>query len=200
MHELGHSLGIEPWTTEGCDNFSFSGSLKNRQSYDEVWGNYYSVMNYYHITDKSLVDYSDGSHGENDFDDWSHLYLPTFQLESRIFEGLGFSLPLEDQLHGETLEFVLQGWEYDENLSYNFTQDMNGWSPIDGQDMIWFVYVKTDKAEQPSNCTIRVYAMPDILPVDTAWTLSFEGNLDENGDFMFHSQQDEIDDVMEKLS
>jgi hypothetical protein len=200
MHELGHSLGIEPWTHEGCDNFSFSGSLKNRQSYDEVWGNYYSVMNYYHITDKNLVDYSDGSHGENDFDDWDHLYLPTFQLESRIFEGLGFELPLQDQLHGETLELVLQGWDYDENLSNNFTLDMNGWSPIDGQSMTWFVYVKTNEAEQPSNRTIRVYAMPDIAPVDAAWTLSFEGNLNENGNLIFYSQQNEIDNVMDQMS
>ncbi|PNX53712.1 MAG: hypothetical protein BV458_02870 [Thermoplasmata archaeon M9B2D] len=71
MHETGHSLSIH---NPGVDNF------------DAVWpwqigywlyGPYKSVMNYRYIyTD--LIDYSDGSRGKNDFDDWSSIDLTYF--------------------------------------------------------------------------------------------------------------------------
>jgi hypothetical protein len=71
MHETGHSLDIY---APGCDN------------QDAVWpwqvcywryGPYKSVMNYRYIyTD--LIDYSDGSRGKNDHDDWSTLDLTNF--------------------------------------------------------------------------------------------------------------------------
>ena len=195
MHELGHSLGIEPWTHEGCDNFSYVGSRQQRESYDEIWGNYYSVMNYYHITDKTLIDYSDGSHGYNDFDDWSHLYLPTFEVEARVVEGIGFELPLEDQLNGEVLEHDLIGWEYNENLSKEFNQK----SMVKWADTIWFVYEKNDNATQPSNRTIRVYAFPNVYPVDSDWTLSYEGVLDKNGNIQVYSQQSEVQRLLDMI-
>lgn len=37
-------------------------------------------MNYRYVF--KLVDYSDGSHGENDFDDWGHLDLTQFNGEA----------------------------------------------------------------------------------------------------------------------
>ncbi len=71
MHETGHSLSI--WN-RGVDN---------RNSYWPwqlgFWryARYKSVMNYRYIyTD--LMDYSDGSHGRNDFDDWGTLDLTSF--------------------------------------------------------------------------------------------------------------------------
>ena len=43
MHELGHTLGIYPWTFQGCDNFSFLPLLsKNYFDYKKTWGNYCS--------------------------------------------------------------------------------------------------------------------------------------------------------------
>jgi hypothetical protein len=200
MHELGHSLGIEPWTHEGCDNFSFAGSLKNSRNYNAVWGNYRSVMNYYHVIDKKLVDYSDGSHGKNDFDDWGHLYLPTFQVEARIFEGIGFTLPLQDQLNGETLEFDLKGWDYDENLTENFSKTQNGKSALKWAGTSWFVFSKTDTEDKEDCRTVRVYAYPDIYPVDSDWTLSCEGQVDSDGNINFYSQQEEIDKIMDLIS
>jgi hypothetical protein len=71
MHETGHSLNIE---APGCDN------------HDSVWpwqvcywryGPYKSVMNYrYVFTD--LLDYSDGSRGKNDYNDWGNIDLTNF--------------------------------------------------------------------------------------------------------------------------
>ena len=68
MHETGHTLdihapgvdvrkGVWPWQP----NF---------------WrfADYKSCMNYRYIY-RGLVDYSDGSHGENDYDDWGNLDL-----------------------------------------------------------------------------------------------------------------------------
>lgn len=80
LHELGHSCGIMPDNrTPGCDNASGGGT---------VWKDYKSVMNYYHFSQR-LFDYSDGTHGENDFDDWSNLDLAFFQKPAMGMEGLG---------------------------------------------------------------------------------------------------------------
>ena len=71
MHELGHNLGL--FDFEGIDN------EKTRFPWNkEYWeyGNYKSCMNYRYVF--KLVDYSDGTHGENDFDDWGHLDLRRF--------------------------------------------------------------------------------------------------------------------------
>lgn len=75
MHELGHTLGIFHGNTPGCDNSETIDPLQ----YD-FWkyGPYMSVMNYRYVY-SGLVDYSDGSRGRNDFDDWNNLDLTFFQ-------------------------------------------------------------------------------------------------------------------------
>ena len=79
MHELGHNLGIFSSTFPGCDN---DNTRFPWQSDYWKYGNYKSCMNYRYVY--KLVDYSDGSHGENDFDDWSHLDLTVFNGEGWI--------------------------------------------------------------------------------------------------------------------
>jgi len=73
MHETGHTLGIYSWNVPGCDNgdsvFPYEDWLKFR--------NYRSCMNYNFIY--ILIDYSDGSHGVNDHDDWGTIDLALFQ-------------------------------------------------------------------------------------------------------------------------
>jgi hypothetical protein len=73
MHELGHTLGIFHGNTQGCDNpeSDFLGSKWLK------WRSYKSVMNYGYIY--RMVDYSDGSRGKNDFDDWNRIDLTYFQ-------------------------------------------------------------------------------------------------------------------------
>ena len=78
MHETGHTLGIFADNTPGCDDQN--GKYPWQRDYWR-WGNYKSVMNYRYVYGglDCKIDYSDGSHGPNDFDDWSRLDLQFFQ-------------------------------------------------------------------------------------------------------------------------
>ena len=69
MHETGHVLGIFRGNTPGCDN---SNEILK-------YLNYRSCMNYHYTY--FVVDYSDGSHGVNDFDDWDRIDLTRFQIK-----------------------------------------------------------------------------------------------------------------------
>jgi hypothetical protein len=73
MHETGHVLGINHWNTPGCDTDSVF-------PLGEEWylyRNYKSCMNYNYVY--TLVDYSDGTNGEVDYDDWDRIDLARFQ-------------------------------------------------------------------------------------------------------------------------
>ncbi len=74
LHELGHTLGIymsHPW---GCDNQL----MRNPFSIQRIlFKNYRSVMNYQYTN--KILDYSDGSHGFGDYDDWGKMDLTFFQ-------------------------------------------------------------------------------------------------------------------------
>ena len=74
MHETGHTLGIFGSNTPGCDDQdSYYMDMKNWWK----WRNYQSCMNYGKVY--CVVDYSDGSRGKNDFDDWARIDLTLFQ-------------------------------------------------------------------------------------------------------------------------
>jgi hypothetical protein len=90
MHELGHCLGLNSRTVhEGIDNSSQVGrnnlpplqKLKARQEAIKYWEDYESIMNYNKFG-HYLLDYSDGTHGERDFDDWGFIDLTYFQSQS----------------------------------------------------------------------------------------------------------------------
>jgi len=68
MHETGHTLGIY---NPGVDNHQ--GYLPWQIDYWR-YGPYKSSMNYRYIYN-GVIDYSDGSRGKNDFDDWSAMDL-----------------------------------------------------------------------------------------------------------------------------
>jgi len=83
FHELGHSCGfLLQNTCGGCDNLS-EGSR-------EEWNDYMSVMNYHKYLVR-LFDYSDGTHGMKDFDDWGNIDVGFFQRTADDLEGLGFT-------------------------------------------------------------------------------------------------------------
>ena len=75
MHETGHVLGIFGGNTPGCDNLN---SVFPRKDWWR-FHNYRSCMNYHYTY--SMVDFSDGSRGKNDFDDWNRIDLTFFQRE-----------------------------------------------------------------------------------------------------------------------
>jgi len=199
MHELGHSLGIAPWTHEGCDNFSYS-VLSNRQHYKETWGNYVSVMNYFYIWDKSVLDYSDGSNGAPyDTNDWEHIYLPSFQIQSNVIEDPSFDVPGKDAIVDENLQLELKGWELDENLTQRFNGQeivISTFNRINGD---FFVMKKID-GEQNSENDIRIYLKPNVYPTYAEWSLISEGKLGKEGDIQFYSIQNEFDNVLEKIN
>jgi hypothetical protein len=97
IHELGHSLGLNQRTvSEGIDNSSQVGrnnlpplqKLKLKIESRKYWDSYESVMNYDKFG-KYVLDYSDGSHGEHDADDWSIIDLTYFQTKSDRTYGIG---------------------------------------------------------------------------------------------------------------
>jgi len=74
MHECGHTLGIFNGNTPGCDDQN--GKYPWQKNWWK-WRPYKSVMNYGYMY--KIVDYSDGSRGRNDFDDWDRIDLTFFQ-------------------------------------------------------------------------------------------------------------------------
>jgi hypothetical protein len=78
MHEMGHNFGIRFGEPLGCDNRGTTSPL--RLSW-YLWRNYKSVMNYRYTY--SILDYSDGSHGWGDYDDWENIDLSFFEKPSK---------------------------------------------------------------------------------------------------------------------
>jgi hypothetical protein len=197
MHELGHQLGITPWTIQGCDNYSSLATGAELQEFVDEWGNYYSVMNYYWLyRDKTLLDYSDGTHGENDQNDWQEIYLPNFQMEGApIIEDDAYNPPMIYKLINESRGFDSPGWTHNQSLTERFAKSSTDYTPITPIQMNWLVYEKDSETKQINNCTIRVYGQPiyssTIVP-DSEWTLVSEGFLDENKEFHFTSSFNEL--------
>jgi len=74
MHECGHTLGVFHFNTPGCDD------QKGKYPWQKdfwIWRPYRSVMNYGYMY--KIVDYSDGSRGQNDFNDWERMDFTHFQ-------------------------------------------------------------------------------------------------------------------------
>ncbi|MEE8565913.1 MAG: hypothetical protein V3S79_05970 [Candidatus Thermoplasmatota archaeon] len=96
IHELGHSLGLDKTVCLGIDNKSMVGrndlpplqKFRTRLEAIEYWGDYESVMNYNKFG-QYYLDYSNGSHGVHDFDDWSNIDLTYFQNKARGDYGVG---------------------------------------------------------------------------------------------------------------
>jgi hypothetical protein len=86
IHEMGHSLGINSRVWPGCDNSTQVGrnelptlqKLKAKLEANKYWETYESVMNYNKFG-KYVMDYSDGTHGIRDFDEWGYIDLTYFQ-------------------------------------------------------------------------------------------------------------------------
>jgi hypothetical protein len=75
VHEMGHNFGIRFGEPFGCDNRLSNSPLKIGWY---IWRNYKSIMNYRYTY--SLLDYSDGSHGKRDYDDWANIDLSYFEI------------------------------------------------------------------------------------------------------------------------
>ncbi|MBN1860370.1 MAG: hypothetical protein JW840_02790 [Candidatus Thermoplasmatota archaeon] len=74
VHEMGHNLGIRFGRSFGCDNKLTSRPWRIGWY---IWRNYRSIMNYRYTY--TILDYSDGSHGKKDYDDWENIDLGYFE-------------------------------------------------------------------------------------------------------------------------
>ena len=172
LHELGHLLGIAPYTIEGCDNISFIG---NWQKYNSEWGNYRSVMNYLYIFNKKLVDYSDGTNGKNDQNDWEQFYLPFFQIENEIIVEPGVMPPAGEKVVKENLSVQRDGWEYNESLTNLFEKMQHEFPTIYSGPCEFQVFKRLTNESYNSDRNIVVYARPLVWFSD--WSLVKEGYL-----------------------
>jgi hypothetical protein len=181
LHEIGHSLSFAPNIFGGCDNLSFKTRFiptKSRRQYLEQWGNYKSVMNYYYLYDKRIVDYSDGSHGDNDQNDWEKMYLPFFQIESNTVVD-PFFYPFYKKGIDENVSIKLEGWKYSKEVTDKYIEIVSDWFQGDAAKYNWNVYVKIDNDVSLSNRNIRVYVRPKV-PI-SVWSLFKEGYLNDKG-------------------
>ncbi|MFO8078539.1 MAG: hypothetical protein R6U21_07865, partial [Thermoplasmatota archaeon] len=74
VHEMGHNFGIRFGHPFGCDN-----RHSTKPWFPSFWIflSYKSIMNYFYTYD--IMDYSDGTNGIFDFDDWSAIDLTYFE-------------------------------------------------------------------------------------------------------------------------
>jgi hypothetical protein len=82
LHELDHTLGIYMGHPLGC----YNQLMRNPCSLQRVlFKNYHSVMNYQYSYE--ILDYSDGSHGFGDYDDWG-IWILNFSSQMALNENL----------------------------------------------------------------------------------------------------------------
>jgi hypothetical protein len=169
MHELGHTLGIAPYTIEGCDNISF---INNLFEYKKTWGKYRSVMNYFYIFDPSLLDYSNGDSSNYDQNDWDKFYLPFFEIENNIVIDPGIKPPAKDKVINEEVRPCINGWEFEENLTNEFEPSLYFENLFYDYDLCeWLIYKKN--ISESAEHTLKIFVKP-ILPIN-GWSLIAEG-------------------------
>jgi hypothetical protein len=96
IHELGHSLNLNPDYCQGIDNASQVGrnnlppiqKLIQKMNARSYWDTYESVMNYAKFG-RYVIDYSDGTHGIHDSNDWVQIDLTFFQKPINEKYGIG---------------------------------------------------------------------------------------------------------------
>jgi len=215
LHEMGHTIGLVPVIFPGNDILG-TDQINRRPSmseeeYAKYAENYYSIMNYDYIYNKPffmsedrqyLFDYSDGSNGEPyDFDDWVHIFIPTFQLDATYYEEQrGFiDKSLEDlDVVDDYPGVILEGWDYDENLTMKLSSQLKDIATVKNTDYDLEIHVKTESVEDENN--VRIYVKPNVEPVHAVWVLAAEGKLDtEEDNVQLYSEQEIISSLHELM-
>ncbi len=201
MHELGHSQGLGSWTFAGIDNRTIYDRSK-KDEFLEKWGGYESVMNYHYIFNKKLLDYSHGDDGAPyDQDDWSVLYLPTFEMDAEVIEGPNYA---EMENFEEKKSAIVakeknlsdEDWRYSEKLTAKVGDLINSGEKIYPGECDWLILVKSDKKQ--SDRDARIYIKPKVEPVFSTWSLYKEGKLNkEENNIEFYSFEDELNKIYE---
>jgi len=205
LHELGHSMGLLPYTFPGNDIMSPVGIRypnMPEEEYEKYLDQYHSIMSYNYIyRDRKLFDYSDGSNGAPyDQNDWNHLFLPSFQSDARAYEE-----PIDENF--EDFEVMddeifpqMKGWTYDENLTLKHSDKLKSLVYSDFNIDTDFRLLVTNNKDIDRN--VRIYARPDIdpFPVIQSWILVAEGKIDAvNDDIQLYSFNEKVNEVLQLL-
>jgi len=209
LHELGHSLGFMPETFMGIDITGPSPvrypTTMSKEEYNKYMDQYFSVMNYNYIWGgfsreaRKLFDYSDGSNGAPyDRNDWLYVYIPTFQIDSIVYEE-AIDESFEDaEVVIKNASLVSKDWAYREDLTEQCTKK---------SDLIYFDNIRFDikvfeynGMNTTQKGDIRVYARPQVYPTHALWSLVFEGKIDGSNVIHFYSIQDKIDHVLDQIA
>ncbi len=201
LHELGHSLGLMPFTFYGVD--ILTGDWQNKwpnqlteDEYERYCEQYYSIMNYGYIfgTKRDQIrcfDYSDGSNGAPyDQNDWNHIYLPAFKTSQAAYEE---AQPAIDDIF-EDMEIVIKdpdvvrsGWVFDKNLTEEYKDVFPGLIFITNADCKFRTYVHNEFNSVNQGTPVRIYAKPNVEPTITKWSLIAEGRLDGEGKMVLNN-------------
>jgi len=205
LHELGHSMGLLPYTFPGNDISSPVGTRypnMPEEEYEKYLDQYHSIMNYNYIyQDRKLFDYSDGSNSAPyDQNDWNYLFLPSFQSDARAYEE-----PIDENF--EDFEVMddeifphMEGWTYNENLTLKHRDKLESLVYSDLDIDTDFRLLVTNNNDIDRN--VRIYASPDInpFPVIQSWILVAEGKIDlVNDDIQLYSFNEKVNEVLDLL-
>ncbi len=192
LHELGHTLGLLPYTFPGVDIMPPTGARWPSMPADEYLAyekDYHSVMNYNYVwKDRRLVDFSHGENGQYDENDWDHIYIPVFNRDARAVEETADENFEDYEMVNETPYPFVEGWI---NASANLTKSLPASMSFKVYDNIGSGIKVLVNPHVIGNATwnVRVYARPSIDPFPTtqSWTLMAEGYLDSAGKLTFYS-------------
>lgn len=198
QHELGHSFGLSSTNWEGIDNRT----KISKKDFEKTWGQYHSVLSYYQMYEYTWIDYSDGHNGPPyDRNEWAYLWLPFFEINPEKNEDIAYEFPYHEDIEyninvSYILDRKLDGWNYNEELTSQYVNTLDGWSPVKVQDFDWRVYVKNENKTNLSEYNIKVYAMPKIKPNYAEYSLIYEGILDSNKNIQFYSIDNQISNIL----
>ena len=195
LHELGHTLGLVPVSFYGNDilpgdNVRWHESL-TQEEYNQYVENYYSIMNYKYIyRDKKLFDFSDGSNGEYDFDDWENIYLPSFQTDQISYEEPSDETFDDFEVSNEYPGVILEGYEYDKNLTDNYLEDIKSLN-YGINDYEYKIFIDTENYNHT-----KIYARQKSDSVFTKYILIGSGSINEDNEHEIYSIDEEVDNLL----
>lgn len=203
LHELGHTLGFMPSNFPGVDitNVVVRYPSMPTADYENYLADYHSIMNYVYIwKDRQLVDYSDGSNGEPyDRNDWNYVYLPTFQTDAVSYEESTDETFEDFEVVNDYQGIQLKGWVYDENLTKESFEQLRDYVYVKNADCTFRVYMNTQSRSDAFQ-DIRVYAMPNVSPTHSVWSLVAQGIQSPDGEINFYSLQTLMEETRNKIS
>ncbi len=92
----------------------------------------------------------------------------------------------------------LKGWVYDENLTNNHLNELKNLVHAKNAECSIEIYVNTEIGTDNLH-DIRVYAMPQVSPTHTLWSLVAQGKLIAEGEIIVYSLQQLIDDTFKSI-